>query len=812
MNDQTFPIMFIAVIAIFILILVILIALILTRRPKQGVIDSKRLEAGGDITIKQTIHHSQRSNFFIYLTIALLAALVGMLSSVITETIKTVFQSQLNVTLLIVFIVAILFFLIVAAGIDSWREARLRQSAKKDVQSNVSTAISTDERRQREIAQLQENIAYHTQKIENLDKHTKIWRRHSAYKRSFHANELKLDTERLRQLGVHVRPKVNMADNRKIGFLGHFLDMLGWLSMFLILLTIGTFSSYMSVETGLTARIIQLSLPHTKSENPIGHEPTPIPRQTGSVIIIAGRDQENDALQENIHNVTDRVYRLFHEGAGYPHSHIHYMATNAYMNSDSANIQIDAEATIENLQDIILNRVLNQVNDQQPLTIYMMSHGLSAGFYLDEVNNERVYAVTLDSWLDELETLRPGLQINIIIDGCYAGSFVENPDETIAGENRVIIGSSSANELAWASREGALFSDYFLLGLQQRRSLKHAFQVAQGAVGTGSVRQNAWIDADGDSRPNETEDGDVAATRFLLPYVPHELASIIDDATLPDQIPTPYSTLIPTAIPTNITSENPIAHTLTPLPTPTPEQTGAVIIVAGRDKPNDDLQENTHNVTDNVYRLFHEDAGYPHSHIHYMATNAYINSDPDNIYVDAEATIENLQEMILKGVFNQIDDERPLTIYMMSYGLGAGFYLDEVNGERVNPIDLDSWLDELESLRPGVEINLIIDASYAGSFIANSDATVAGQNRVVIGSSSVDQFAWASFGSANFSDFFLLGLQQRRSLKDAFKSAQAAVSTGGVSQNAWIEGDGDGQPNEAEDGDVAATRFLLPHR
>lgn len=240
-------------------------------------------------------------------------------------------------------------------------------------------------------------------------------------------------------------------------------------------------------------------------------------------------------------------------------------------------------------------------------------------------------------------------------------------------------------------------------------------------------------------------------------------------------------------------------------------QTGSVIIVAGRETLDDDLQKNIHNVTDNVYRLFHEEEGYPHDNIHYMVTDAYDRSDPNIIIDTREATGDNLRDMIINGVYNQVNNEQPLTIYMMSHGSGSGFYLDDVNGQHVTPADLDSWLDELEELRPGLEINLIIDACFAGSFVENPDETVAGENRVVIGSSAANQFAWSSFGSANFSDFFLLGLQQRRSLKGAFEAAQAAVSTGIIRQNAWINDDDDSRPNEAEDGDVAATRFLLSY-
>ncbi len=217
----------------------------------------------------------------------------------------------------------------------------------------------------------------------------------------------------------------------------------------------------------------------------------------GAVIIVAGRDQANDPLQSNIHDVTDRVYEMFYD-EGYAHSQIHYIATDAHPN-DNPNIQVDYDATVANFQTAVLNSILNfdQTNEAESLTIYMMSHGFDDGFYLDDVNDQRVSPEQLNQWLDAVQMGRPNLEINVIIDACYAGSFVNDSNETIAGTNRVIIGSSPHNSVAWSSFGSSNFSDFFLLGLNQRRSIKEAFLVAQAAVSSGEVQQLAWINDNG---------------------------------------------------------------------------------------------------------------------------------------------------------------------------------------------------------------------------------------------------------------------------------------------------------------------------
>ena len=229
-------------------------------------------------------------------------------------------------------------------------------------------------------------------------------------------------------------------------------------------------------------------------------------QQSGALIIVAGRLKLADPLQTNIHNVTDGVYALF-QAHGYTDENILYLAT------DSERPGYDLSATKANLRNAITTWAAARVNPTRALTLYMMDHGGPNAFYLDEQpTGERVTPAELDGWLDTLEAQHPGLQINVIIEACNAGSFATGAAR-ISAPGRVVITSTSADSLAYASATGAYFSDHLLTALRQGQSLLGSFGEAQAAVQQIVTLQQPWLDSDGDGVPNEVEDEAAAAAR-----------------------------------------------------------------------------------------------------------------------------------------------------------------------------------------------------------------------------------------------------------------------------------------------------------
>jgi len=225
----------------------------------------------------------------------------------------------------------------------------------------------------------------------------------------------------------------------------------------------------------------------------------------GAVVIVAGRLKDFDSLQNNIHQVAGAAYQLFID-QGYTDDRIYYLATDLGLTG------VDALSTAANLQAAITTWALGGVGPSRPFTLFMVDHGDHDQFYLDKPHGEWVTPSELDNWLTYLETARPGVKVNVIVEACYSGSFIDLA-QTISRRGRVVITSTGAWNQAYASGEGAVFSDHFLVSLGQQASLCDSFQAALWAAQSAHLHQTPWLDDDGDGVANEEEDGQEAAQR-----------------------------------------------------------------------------------------------------------------------------------------------------------------------------------------------------------------------------------------------------------------------------------------------------------
>lgn len=225
---------------------------------------------------------------------------------------------------------------------------------------------------------------------------------------------------------------------------------------------------------------------------------------------------------------------------------------------------------------------------------------------------------------------------------------------------------------------------------------------------------------------------------------------------------------------------------------------GAVIIVAGRDRVNDPLQPNIHYAAEQFYQAF-QAYGYPAERIYYLATNPALPG------YSAPATAANLQAAITTWAAARVGPERPFTLYMIDHGKQNELYLDGPAGQTVSPAQVDAWLSELETAHPGLKVNVIVEACHSGSFI-RLPQTVSKPGRVVISSTGVGNLAYSSAQGAIFSDHFTVALYQGQSLYQSFENARWATQAAYPHQTPWLDDDGDGLPNQPDDGQVAATR------
>lgn len=244
--------------------------------------------------------------------------------------------------------------------------------------------------------------------------------------------------------------------------------------------------------------------------------------QPGAAIVVAGRLTISDSLQPNIDIVARQAFTTL-QSCG-------YVADDIYLLSADPSLPgTDAPAAAGALRAALVDWASSRLGPDESLTLYLVDHGATETFFLDEPHNERVSAATLNAWLTQLEAAVPDMKTNVIIETCHSGSFIGAP-HALSKPGRVIITSSGAGQLAHASDQGAYFSDQFLTSLRQGRDLYASWRAAQEVVVRQFFDQTPWLDADGDGVPNEPADFAIAAQRgcalpktLLKPWPPRIL-------------------------------------------------------------------------------------------------------------------------------------------------------------------------------------------------------------------------------------------------------------------------------------------------
>ncbi|MEM7124745.1 MAG: C13 family peptidase [Chloroflexota bacterium] len=173
---------------------------------------------------------------------------------------------------------------------------------------------------------------------------------------------------------------------------------------------------------------------------------------------------------------------------------------------------VDAQPTVDNLRNGILQWAAERVGVGRPLNLFLVDHGTVNRFYLDKPGRQWIAPQELDEWLSQVESAKPGLISNVFIEMCHAGSFIEEP-QSISKAGRLVVTSTNVHNVAYASQQGAAFSDQLISALGQGSSVLSSFQSARVATQSAYPVQEPWLDADGDGVPNELDDAVIAAQR-----------------------------------------------------------------------------------------------------------------------------------------------------------------------------------------------------------------------------------------------------------------------------------------------------------
>ena len=260
----------------------------------------------------------------------------------------------------------------------------------------------------------------------------------------------------------------------------------------------------------------------------------------GVAVIVAGHN-DSYSLQTNINYSTNRAYHVF-LAAGLAKDDIYYLNPNPQdVDGDGLN-DVNALSNPANLRDAIENWASARVGEGVPFYLYLMDHGGVDIFCIDGCGSSgRTWAADLDAWLSSLEA-SSGCDsecdnVNVIIEACHSGSFIDrvgSPAQSISKPGRVVIASTGKVNNAYASAQGAYFSDAFFSAIAESSDLLTSFDSGREAVEAAGFSQTPWLDDNGDALSN-TSDGAHAANRrvasffgAIMPQIVDVSASVVD--------------------------------------------------------------------------------------------------------------------------------------------------------------------------------------------------------------------------------------------------------------------------------------------
>jgi hypothetical protein len=241
--------------------------------------------------------------------------------------------------------------------------------------------------------------------------------------------------------------------------------------------------------------------------------------QLSGVVVLAGGRNNSSSLQTNINYVTNRAYRVF-QSAGIPAANIYYLSPSSQDADGDGTDDVRATTTPDNIHTA-LQWAAGKLSAGVPFYLYLMDHGAIEAFCADGCSAPgRLTSEQLDTWLEELESSTSGSPVNVIIEACHSGSFVDRFEglaKSISKDGRVVIASTGRTNNAYASAQGAFFSDAFFSAISESRDLKDSFDRARTAVQAAGFNQTPWLDDNGDGLYSPA-DGVYAANRRLAAF------------------------------------------------------------------------------------------------------------------------------------------------------------------------------------------------------------------------------------------------------------------------------------------------------
>jgi len=249
------------------------------------------------------------------------------------------------------------------------------------------------------------------------------------------------------------------------------------------------------------------------------------------VLIIAGGGKNDNPLKEIAQYLADLFYNKLIDRR-LDNDLIYFMSSVA----DGIDNRVDEvlpteEKVLNYIESLYQDGPPYQVNDKMPLLIYMLDHGGKDLFQLD--SDEYLSASALNQMLDTLQE-KTQCEIQIIIDACYSGSFMDNLNHE-ASHKRIILTSTGEDNPSYNDREGSeSFSYYLIKYLSQGYSFGESFSRAESDLNEKPyLFQNQHPEINDIDYANEKSLGGTFIISDLMPNIlDHTSSQVLMDTTL----------------------------------------------------------------------------------------------------------------------------------------------------------------------------------------------------------------------------------------------------------------------------------------